>query len=434
VPASALNITFTPSAPSSGTLGSTYTFNVKVDVENTDLLPVDYINLSIYHTTNGAYRVDCANLPLYATTKSYPSVNGNVNATATPGANWAQGSATRKAYGYGYPSGTWSLVNPLSGGTGYGYSTSPYIGPTSITYTISWSIPSGWPTGTYEILFLVYGDSSNPFTSTTRPTFTVSSPSTGGTESVPGVTSVTNYVTSDGVFTRTVTAKSTNNKVTLTINKDTKGLTAAGTPLREISILEMAPEDIPPPPAGSHVIGLTYDMGPDGATFDPPITLTFNYDPDDIPDGVNEEDLVIAVWDADAGEWVELPCVVDTVNHTITATTSHFTAFSIIAPPVEPVVPPVEPVVPPVEPVVPPVEPVVPPVEPVVPPVEPVVPPVEPVVPPVEEPEAPVEAGIASWVWIIVSVGGAVIIGLLVYFLWWRWWRMRRLRGYSRTD
>jgi len=33
-----------------------------------------------------------------------------------------------------------------------------------------------------------------------------------------------------------------------------------------------------------------YDLGPDGATFDPPITLMIMYDPDEIPEGYNEED------------------------------------------------------------------------------------------------------------------------------------------------
>ena len=44
----AVSIAFT-SVPTSGTLGSTYLFTVKVDVENTDLLPVQSVNLEIYN-------------------------------------------------------------------------------------------------------------------------------------------------------------------------------------------------------------------------------------------------------------------------------------------------------------------------------------------------------------------------------------------------
>ena len=89
--------------------------------------------------------------------------------------------------------------------------------------------------------------------------------------------------------------------------------------------------DPPDPPEESHRIGLAYDLGPDGATFDPPAELTFTYDPDDIPADVDEEDLVVALWDEEAGEWVDLECTVDPETNTITAKVSHFTAFSVIA-------------------------------------------------------------------------------------------------------
>ncbi|GAI72979.1 unnamed protein product, partial [marine sediment metagenome] len=46
--------------------------------------------------------------------------------------------------------------------------------------------------------------------------------------------------------------------------------------------------------------------------------------------------------DEETGEWVELPCTVDPVNHTITASVAHFTTFAIIGtvPPVPPPPPP----------------------------------------------------------------------------------------------
>ena len=86
----------------------------------------------------------------------------------------------------------------------------------------------------------------------------------------------------------------------------------------------------PPPPEDRSIIGLAYDFGPDGATFDPSITLTRSYDPNDIPEGVAEEDLVLAWYDEAADKWVELDCAVDTENNTITASIEHFTTFAII--------------------------------------------------------------------------------------------------------
>ena len=53
-------------------------------------------------------------------------------------------------------------------------------------------------------------------------------------------------------------------------------------------------QDGPPPPKDTSIIGLAYNFGPDRATFDPPITLTRSYDPNDIPESVAEEDLVLA--------------------------------------------------------------------------------------------------------------------------------------------
>jgi hypothetical protein len=96
--------------------------------------------------------------------------------------------------------------------------------------------------------------------------------------------------------------------------------------------MEVTDEPPPPePPADASVIGLVYDFTPDGVSFSPPATLTFTYDPEQIPEGVAEESLVIAVWDEDTGEWVKLECTVDTENHTISAQISHFTTFTVLA-------------------------------------------------------------------------------------------------------
>jgi hypothetical protein len=136
--------------------------------------------------------------------------------------------------------------------------------------------------------------------------------------------------TSTGVTTADVTATSEDGKVELTIDRGTTAKTSDDEAIAAITVAEML--DPPAPPEDSTVIGLTYDLGPDGATFDPPITLTFTYSPDDIPEDVNEEDLVIAMWDEDTGEWTVLEgATVDPVNHTITAPVSHFTAFAVVA-------------------------------------------------------------------------------------------------------
>ena len=151
----------------------------------------------------------------------------------------------------------------------------------------------------------------------------------GGGGAPAGTTYVYDAVTSDGEFTEDVTVKSDDRDVELTIDEGTIGLTEDGKRLLKIEVKKMS--DPPDPPEESHRIGLAYDLGPDGATFDPPAELTFTYDPDDIPAEVDEENLVLSMWDEEAGEWVDLECTVDPATNTITAKVSHFSAFSVIA-------------------------------------------------------------------------------------------------------
>jgi hypothetical protein len=151
----------------------------------------------------------------------------------------------------------------------------------------------------------------------------------GGISGPGGTANVYKDTTSEGVFTDDVNFESVDGNVELTIDEGTIGLTETGRRLMRMSIDEM--EDPPAPPKESNRIGLTYDLGPSGATFNPAITLEFTYDEGDIPEGVSEGNLVVAMWDEGAGKWVDLPCTVDPETNTITVSVSHFTAFSVIA-------------------------------------------------------------------------------------------------------
>jgi hypothetical protein len=145
--------------------------------------------------------------------------------------------------------------------------------------------------------------------------------------SEPGITDVSDVVTDEGVFTETTTITCADCHIDLIIDEDTTGLTAEGEPLSEISITEM--EDPPDPPADANVICLPCNLGPSGAIFIQPIDLIFTYDPALLPEGVSEENLVIAFWDGE--KWVNLECTVDPVTNTITACIGHFTPFAVLA-------------------------------------------------------------------------------------------------------
>jgi len=146
--------------------------------------------------------------------------------------------------------------------------------------------------------------------------------------SSPGL-DVSDYVDEDGVFTEDVTAESEDGKCWVTIDESTTGLTEDGMPLSEICIILM--EEPPPLPDCANIIGLVYDLAPDGAIFDPAITLCFTYNPALIPEGVAEENLVIALWDEADDEWVSLDSTVYPATNTICASVSHFTPFAVLA-------------------------------------------------------------------------------------------------------
>ncbi|MFH1647797.1 MAG: CARDB domain-containing protein [Chloroflexota bacterium] len=150
----------------------------------------------------------------------------------------------------------------------------------------------------------------------------------GGGGGASGVTSLHEFITGSGRFVIDSTAESDDHRVELAIPKDTVARNKVGQPFYTITIREQAAPAAAP--AGSRILGLVYDVGPGGATFDPPVNLVFNYADSWIPSGVAEESLVIATWQD--GGWVELDNgTVDTAANTITAPVSHFTVFTILA-------------------------------------------------------------------------------------------------------
>lgn len=151
----------------------------------------------------------------------------------------------------------------------------------------------------------------------------------GGGAPPPGLTSFSGKINTSGILTSDVVAKSADKLCQLTLDKGTKALDKFGNPLAEIIVDDM--DNPPAPPSDASVIGLVYNFWPDGATFNPPITLTFTYDPARIPKGVAEGKLVVAVWDKATGKWIKLVSTVDPVTHTITAQISHFTPFTVMA-------------------------------------------------------------------------------------------------------
>lgn len=104
---------------------------------------------------------------------------------------------------------------------------------------------------------------------------------------------------------------------------------SAGLPLQVMTVRKVC-NNISTPPIGAYVIGCAFDWGPNGATFDPPITLKLMYDPSLIPTGAKEENIFISYYDVATEGWVALPSTVDTLNNQISAQISHFTFFAVM--------------------------------------------------------------------------------------------------------
>jgi hypothetical protein len=332
-PAKALSISI--NVPGSGTLGQTYSFTTTVTVEDQDLLPIDHIDMEMHGVTYPAYVATCANLPLNnGEIKSYTSAQtggGAVTVTAATGTDWGYGYGYRMGYGPRDPDGQGYYYF----GYGYGYGYRLGQGTVSITYSVTWTPPTSWLGGNYNVKVLVYGDGTRKFSGTST-SFSLTPPSGGGGGGggggapSPGCNSLTPYMNASGVFTVSATPSSADGNVRLTINAGTKARTSLDTLVTQICILKMT--DPPAPPADTQIIGLVYDINPDGATFDPSITLTFTYDPAQVPGGVDPKGLVLATWDSTTGKWIEFQnCTVDTTAHTISVQISHFTPFAIIA-------------------------------------------------------------------------------------------------------
>ncbi len=81
------------------------------------------------------------------------------------------------------------------------------------------------------------------------------------------------------------------------------------------------------PPAGNALV-MAFTFGPDGATFDPALTLTMTYNPSKLPKDVAEKDLYIAYYDGT--QWQTLEGIVDARVKTVSAKITHFSNYGLM--------------------------------------------------------------------------------------------------------
>jgi hypothetical protein len=221
---------------------------------------------------------------------------------------------------------TYSALNLPSGAS---------FNPANLTFF--WK-PDYNQTGTFPLTFMV---SDGTLTDSENINITVNSASSGGgggggggggkasTPTLPeGTTDVSSAIGPDGVFNNTVDLWSANHLLEMIVPQGTKSQLTGGNALSEIS-LSVSQSKVSLPEY-TNIIGAVYNFGPEGVTFDSPVTVKFVYDPSQVPPGANEKNLSLVNLNNPPGSYTELESLVDIDNQTVTTEINHFSLYAIV--------------------------------------------------------------------------------------------------------
>jgi hypothetical protein len=151
----------------------------------------------------------------------------------------------------------------------------------------------------------------------------------GGSSPLPslqpiGFTSTSSLALSrDGLSAEAVELKTSDGRVTLGIAAGTKLLNSTGSPLSQLILTPLA--GTPLSPAFDAILS-TYELGPEGANFNPPLNLSIKYG--DLPPGADKNTIRIASWDGNV--WQSLPGKLDTLSGEVAASVSHFSKYAVV--------------------------------------------------------------------------------------------------------
>ena len=144
-------------------------------------------------------------------------------------------------------------------------------------------------------------------------------------------------VDSQGKLNADVQLSSLNGEITLAIDKDTVIMDASGKLVQDVDVAIDVDNRFPSLPKDTCFVGPLYTLAPEQANFSTSAYVTLRYDLEELPEGVNEENLFIAscpyvgccmIYD----EWnISLYQSVDIENGTVTTQLSHLTHFVLMA-------------------------------------------------------------------------------------------------------
>jgi internalin A len=165
-------------------------------------------------------------------------------------------------------------------------------------------------------------------TPTPVPTITPTPGPTPPPIPTPAPIDISGSIAGNGTVQQDIVYSVLGGQAVLNIAQGTTALTGTGGPLQSITVEEEC-FSRPPAAAGAYIIGCAYDYTPNGATFNPAVTLTLKYDPGQVPAGVDESKLVIAYYNTATSKWVVSPSTADMLNNTVTAQVRHFSLFTV---------------------------------------------------------------------------------------------------------
>ena len=128
----------------------------------------------------------------------------------------------------------------------------------------------------------------------------------------------------DGVRAEALQLKTSDGRLTLDIAAKTRLLNQSGGPLTQLTISPLAK---PAPTAERSTILLAYELGPDGATFNPPLVLTVKYP--SLPEGIDEKSIRVVRWNGFS--WQDLGGGLNLGSGIVTASISHFSQYAVVA-------------------------------------------------------------------------------------------------------
>jgi hypothetical protein len=102
-----------------------------------------------------------------------------------------------------------------------------------------------------------------------------------------------------------------------------------GRPLSTVSVRSVPPADLPTPGEGGEPVGRALRCGPDGATFDPPIEVSFTLTPEEWEQSGAGEHFVVCWYNSETSAWEPLATTVRPSTRTVVGAIPYFTLVAV---------------------------------------------------------------------------------------------------------